>query len=62
MNTNRTAAPRPDTTPPGVATAWGLAIAAAVIAIGVAVGAFWTNYTVVSTPDGPAVVTVEVAP
>lgn len=55
---NRTAAPPPDTAP-GVATAWGLTLAVALIGLAAAVGAFWSHHTVVPTPDGPAVVAVE---
>lgn len=41
--------------PPGVATAAGLSLAALVIA---ASSVFWSQFTVIATPDGPAVVVV----
>ncbi len=45
--------------PPGVATAWGLTTATGLVAISIAIGAFWSHHTVVPTPDGPAVINVE---
>lgn len=45
--------------PAGVATACGLLLAALVIALGMAIGAFWDAHTVIPTPAGPVVVQVQ---